>query len=272
MAITTLDGAIAGLQPPRAFLKASATAEGAGTFHSLFLVAGQPGAGATPPAYTAGSGYTCTNSTTGSLPFTDPGGGSQTELFKVAAAGATAGTLILYDRLWTCSGLTTAAATTLNITTPGTIPSRDADGAALGPGVELWGEVYTAPGATGATWTVSYTDQGGTAGNTASYTHPANAEAVGQMFPFTLAAGDTGVRAVASFTTSISSGTAGSIGLTLLRRLATLPLASPNLAQVLDMAAIGMPRIYDSSCLALMVMCSATNTGIITGDAVWTQG
>jgi hypothetical protein len=168
--------------------------------------------------------------------------------------------------------LTTAAAATLNITTPGTIPSRDADGAALGPGVELWGEVYTAPGATGATWTVSYTNQAGTAARTASYTHPANAESVGQMFPFTLQAGDTGVRAVASFTTSISSGTAGSIGLTLMRRLATLPLASPNLAQVLDMAALGMPRIYDSSCLALMVMCSTTSTGIITGDAVWTQG
>lgn len=271
MAITTLDGAIAGLQPPREFYKASATSEGAGTYHSLFLVAGQPGAGATPPAYTAGSGYTCSNATTGAIPFTNPVSG-ESELFKVSGAGATAGSLILYDRLWTCSGLTTAAAATLNITTPGALPARDALGATNGDGVGLWGEVYTAPGATGATWTCSYTNSAGTAGRTATYTHPANAETVGQMFRFTLAAGDVGVRSVQSFTTSISSGTAGSIGLTLARRLAILPMAAPNVAQVLDMAALGMPRLYDGTCLALMVLCSTTSTGIVTGDVIWTQG
>lgn len=271
MTITTLDGAIAGLQPPAAFYKASATSEGAGTFHSLFLVAGQPGAGSTPPAYTAGSGYTCSNSTAGAIPFTNPSSG-ETELFKLAAAGSTLGSLIVYDRLWTCSGLTTAAAATLNITTPGALPSRDAGGTTDGVGVELWGEVYTAPGATGATWTCTYTNSAGTGSKTATYTHPANAESVGQMFRFTLAAGDVGVRSVQSFTTSGTSGTAGSIGITLLRRLAILPFTAANVAQVLDMGALGMPRLYDGTCLALMVLCSATNTGVITGEAVWTQG
>jgi hypothetical protein len=272
MAITTVDALIAGMVPPRQFLKSSATAEGAGTWHSLFLLAGTPGAGATPPAYTAGSGYTCDRTTQGAFDFVNPGGGSETVLARVGVAGATVGTLIVYDRLWTCSGLTTAAAATLNVTTPGTIPSRDANGATAGAGVELWGEVYTAPGATAATWTVSYTNQAGTSGRTATYSHPANAESVGQMFPFTLAAGDTGVGAVASFTTSISSGTAGSIGLTLMRRLATVPITTANVGATLDALGCGAPVIYDSSCLALMVMASTTNTGIVNGELVWSQG
>lgn len=270
MAITTLDGAIAGLIAPRPFLKASATSEGAGTFQSLWLTAGNPGAGVAPPAFSAGSGYTCSNATQGAIPFTDPA--STTELFKVSAAGATVGTLILYDRLWTCTGFGTVVTTAQNITTPGNLPSRDAGGTTNGDGVELWGEVYTAPGATAATWTVSYTNQAGTASRSATYAHPANAETVGQMFPFTLQAGDYGVRQCASFTASISSGTAGSIGITLLRRLATIPLPVANIAQILDFGAVGMPQLYNGTCLALMMMCSTTNTGLVTGDVVWTQG
>lgn len=272
MAITTLDGLIAGMVPPRTFYKASATSEGAGTFHSLFLVAGLPGAGSTPPAYTAGSGYQCTGATAGAMPRVNPTGGSEARLARLGLAGATAGTVIVYDRLWTCSGLTTAAAATLNITTPGTIPSRDANGATVGDGVELWGEVYAVPGASAATWTVSYTNTTPTSGRTATYSHPANAETVGQMIPFTLAAGDTGVSAVASFTTSVTSGTAGNIGLTLLRRIAEIPISLVNGGFLLDGVSAGLPKIYDDSCLCFMVMCSTTNTGIITGTMVESQG
>jgi hypothetical protein len=267
VAITTLDGVIAGAQAPQPFWKISATAEGAGTWHSLWAVAGTPGAGSTPPAYTAGSGYDCTNATMGALPFTNPGTGTS-YLTQFAGAGATIGTLILYDRLWTCSGLTTAAATTLPITTPGTI-SRNYSSYI---GTEIWGEVYTAPGSTTATWTVSYTNQAGTSGRTATYTHPANAETVGQMFPFTLAAGDTGVQAVASFTTSVSSGTAGSIGITVLRRIAEIPLSVANVGGVLDLGSLGFPEIKNSACLALMVQCSATNSGAIVGQYACSQG
>lgn len=266
MAASSLDQIAAAL--PGQFLpfyKATQTTEGAGTWHSLWKAAGNPAAGATPPAYTAGSGYSPTKATAGAFPFNNPVGGLISQLAKISACSSVAGTLILADRLWTCSGLTTAAATTLNITTPGTIPSRDENGAALGKGVELWGEVYTAPGATGATWTVSYTDQDGNTGNTATYTHPANAETVGQMFPYQLASGDSGVRAVASFTTSISSGTAGDIGISLIRRIVEVPLTLANIPTLLDWASAGLPRIIDDSCLFFMVMCSTTTSGNISG-------
>lgn len=272
MAISSLDALLAGLKSSECFLKAQASSEGAGTFHSLWLVAGRPGAGVTPPAYTAGSGYTCDRTTQGAIPFTNPGAGQNSHLARAGAAASTIGMLIVYDRLWTCSGFSTTVTTPQAVTTPGSLPPRDANGGTDGVGVELCGEVYGAPGATGATWTVSYTNSDGVAGRTATYTHPANAESVGQMFPFLLQAGDTGVRSVQSLTCSVSSGTAGNIGLTLHRRIAEIPITLANVGQVLDPTALGLPRLYDDSCLALAVMCSTTNTGTITGSITVAQG
>lgn len=266
MAITTLDGIVAGLLPPFQFVKSSVTTEGAGTWQSLWKVAGLPGSGSNPPAFTAGSGYVPDDSTAGAFPFANPVSGNN-YLARFGAAGSVAGTLIIYDRLWACSGLLTNTVSAQTITTPGN-PGRVTDY----KGVELWGEVYTAPGATGATWTVSYTDQDNNSGATATYTHPANAETVGQMFPFTLAAGDNGVRSVASFTCSVSSGTAGDIGLTLLRRVAELPLTVPNVAAVLDAVAAGFPVLPNDACLALMVQCTAATSGLILGSFNMAQG
>lgn len=269
MAITTLDGLVAAMKPPIGFYKASQVAEGAGTFHSLWKAAGYPAAGANPPAFSAGSGYIPTEATQGAMPLVDPAAAGY--LARFGAAGATVGTLILYDRIWACSGFGTVVTTAQNITTPGTV-DRDANDGSLGDRVELWLEVYTAPGATGATWTVSYTNESGTAGRSSAYTHPANAESIGQMIPMPLQAGDKGVRAVASFTASVSSGTAGDIGITLLRRIAEIPLVIANVGQVLDGVALGLPRLYPDTCLALMVQCSTTNTGIIAGTIVPADG
>lgn len=252
------------IQPELDINKASVTTEGAGTFQSLWKVAGLPPAGANPPLFTAGAGYTNDDTRLGAWPYTNPSGGATKYMAVADALGTLGGTLIIYDRLWTCSGFGTVVTTAQTITTPGTIPARDANGAALGAGVELWGEVYTAPGATTATWTVGYTNEAGTAGRSATYTHPANAETVGQMFPFILQASDLGVRAPASFTASVSSGTAGDIGLTLLRRIAKIPLVA-NVATILDWASLGLPRIIDDSCLAMQLLCTTTTSGIILG-------
>lgn len=272
MAITNQDGLIAGLRLPQPLQKASLTAEGAGTFSSLWKVAGVPTAGSNPPAFSAGSGYTMTKATTGAIPFVDAPGGQNSNLAQVGVTGATIGTLLIYDRLWACSGFTTNITTLQSITTPGSIPSRDLNGASNGDAVELWLEVYTAPGATGATWTVTYTDQGGTGSVTTTYAHPANAESIGQTMPLILAAGDTGVRAVASFQCSVSSGTAGDIGITLRRRIAEIPITLANVAQIFDWAQLGLPRIYDDSCLEFVVQCSTTNTGFLLPSIVIAQG
>jgi len=268
--ITTRDGLIAALAGAQRFdlFKTSTTSEGAGTWHSLWALTGYPPAGSTPPAKTAGSGYIPTKSTTGAIPWTGPAGGSKTYLGQLVASFATAGALIIYDRLWACSGFDTTLTTAQTVTTPGTVDRPDT----TGEGVEIWGEVYTAPGATTATWTASYTNTAGTAGRSATYTHPANAESIGQLFRFTLQAGDTGVQSVQSLTCSVSSGTAGNIGITLVRRIAMLPGPIVNVAQLADFFTLGGGEIPDNACLALAVQCSTTNTGNVLGQVSVIQG
>jgi hypothetical protein len=264
MAITTEDGLIAALAAGERFSwhKQSATAEGAGTWHSLWKIAGYPAAGASPPAFTAGSGYTPTRTTLGAFPFSNPTNNAY--LGKLGLTGTVVGSLIVYDRLWACSGFVTNSVSTQTVTTPGNLPSgRDP---LSGDDVEPWLEVYSAPGATGATWTLAGTDSGGNSVNW-TYTHPANAESVGQMMPFTGGtATERGIRQVTSLTCSISSGTAGDVGVTLLRRLAEIPITTANLSAVFDAFALGLPEVYDDACLALMVQCSTTSTGLMLGQ------
>lgn len=262
MAITTMDQLLAAMPGQhRHFQKASVTSEGAGTFHSLWLASGLPGAGTCPVScHQAGgsSAYIAGASTLGALNYVNASAPQGNYLAKTQVSMATVGTLILYDRLWTCASLLTAASP-VTITTSGCVSRGGTDD------IELWLEVYTAPGATAGTWTVAYTDAINGSGRSASYTHPANAETVGQMMPMNLQAGDTSVISCSSFSVSASTAT-GNIGITLLRRLAEIPVVSAGTGIVLDSFGLGLPSIPNDACLGFMVFCSTTNTGQILGS------
>jgi hypothetical protein len=86
------------------------------------------------------------------------------------------------------------------------------------------------------------------------------------MVPFVLAAGDTGVRALASLQLSISTGTAGDFGLTLLRRVAEIPITLANIPIIMDLFSLGKPKIETDACLAMMIQCTTTTTGQILGS------
>lgn len=249
---------LAGMRPRWPFGTGSQTSEGLGTMHSLWKAGGFPTAGANPPLFSAGSGYVPTNATQGAFPLTNPASGNA-YFSRLDVAGATNGQLIIYDRVWACSGFATNTTSLQSITTPG-----DVGRYSTFEGIELWLEVYSAPGATGATWTIGYSNQANTSGRSAVYAHPANAESVGQMMPVAFQAGDVGVRSPTSFQCSVSSGTAGDIGLTLLRRVATIPIRADGVA--LDAFDLGLDRVLDDACLAMLVFCTATNTGLITGS------
>lgn len=229
--------------------------EGVGTFSSLWKCVGDPAAGATAAVYTgAVNTQICTRATTGALTgWNNPGGANGTYLAYQDGYAAATGTLIIADRLWACSGFVTNTGTSaVSVTNPSDIPARDDGGAALGVGVEPWFEVYTAPGATGATWTLTGTDEAGTTTRTWTYTHPANAETIGQMMPCYPGGGSPGLmgmRRLVSFTTSALTGTAGDIGVTLLRRLVTIPIASANVGFMADFGMCKLARIWPDSCL-----------------------
>lgn len=266
MAITldAIANALIAPTSPKNIQKASMTTEGAGLFQSLWKAAGFPVAGANPPVFTAGSGYIPTRATTGAVGQANAGSGNNLYVAGLSGNSTVAGTIILYDRVWACSGFGTVITSLQSITTPGTLTSaRDPNN---GLDIEPFLEVYTAPGATTATWTITGTDSTGTTGRTWLYTHPANAETVGQLIPLGAANAGTavgGMRAPASFQASASSGTAGDIGITLMRRLATFSVPLANVGgQSQDAFATGLPEVPDDACLMFATQCTTTTSGL----------
>lgn len=262
MTITTLDGLVAGLTAglKSTYQKDSAISQTSGRVMNLFRVGGQPAAGSNA---STGAGNTCTNSTSGALPIPTPGGGQSIYLATAGCTSTLTASIVLYDRLVEARGLsgTTTTAQTINSTA---LPSRATGGA----NVELWLECYTDLGATpSATVTASYTNQAGTAGQTATLLRsgiPATLRA-GQMVPFGLASGDTGVRSVESLTSTTSTGTAGDYGVTLLRRILTIPVAAAS-ATALGWGDINLPVIDSAACLAVMFINSSTSTSAFTAE------
>lgn len=265
MTLSTYSSCIAGAMPEINFYKASATAKGAASWQSLWTTAGFPAAGSTPAAYTAGSGYTPTSATTGALRYTNPTSGNS-KITNLWVSGSTSGTLIIYDRLWSCSGMSGTVATAQAVTTPGAITRYTSDY----PGVEAWLEVYSALGSTATTATLTYTNQSGTPSQSGTAAVVASM-VVGQMIPFTLATGDTGVQQVTSVTLAATTGTTGSFGVTLLRRLAEVPIVVATKTCV-DLLSLGVPTIQDNACLAFAIQATATSTGIIMGGLTYSQG
>jgi hypothetical protein len=268
MAITTLAGLKTQMLGARkcVFYKPAATAEGAGTFHSLWTPAGFPGAGATPPLYTAGSGYIPTNATTGAISLPDPPAGKDLRLAYVdicAAVGsqATYGSLIVYDRLWHCSGIPTEPADTYAITTPEDEPITRGD--LDGRGVEMWLETYDFPGATGGVWDVAFLDAVNSSVSTATYAHPANSESVGQMMLMRLPEGTSSVQYPIEVVINTGSGSAGNVGITLLRRIASIPIGIWYGKVRIDFLSLGLPKIETGACLACMWQCNGTATPVL---------
>lgn len=235
-----------------------------GQYVSLWTAIGSPGAGA---AQGTAAGAVPTSATAGAISFTNPASGNS-YIAKAYVASSITGTLILYDRLAHGSALSGTVTTAQTIASPAlTRPS------ATGSATEMFIEWYTATGVTATTATVSYTNQSATSGQTSgAATVPSNAPA-GLMSPIPFAAGDTGCNAIASLTLAASTGTAGNFGYTILRRLAMIPCALANVAQIFDVFMLGMPQVYNSACIAAMFLIgSGTAAPTITGQFSLVQG
>jgi hypothetical protein len=267
MAITTLDGAIAGMAPPVYFSKAVTGNLVAGRPFSPFYLAGIPGAAVAPTPGLAGAALT---SYAGQLPI--PAASGNTHLARFSGVdSAQAGVLLLCDRLWHNSGFTITATTAQTVNSVA-FPARDRNGSTNGEGVQLGVEISTATGAGTPTITANYTNQAGTAGKTATNsTATVASSAAGTFYPIGLAAGDTGVRSVQSLTLS-ATWTSGTMHLVAYRVLATLELPAAGIPNAVDALTSGMPRLYDTSVPFLIFIPQTTTTTQLSGSVVYTQG
>jgi hypothetical protein len=271
MAITTLDGVIAGFQPPKPIIKNGVTmaAVGAQRGYTPWYVAGNPGASTATAVGLNGEAVTpALGSTNGRIPRTNPPGGSA-YLGRLAISASTAGTLWLIDRLWQNSGLVTTS-TSAQAITPAALPSRDGAGGTNGANVMAAVEWSGAGGAGTPTVTLTYTDQDGNTGATGTLTGVASPP-LGTFEIFTLAAGDTGIRAPTSFIQS-ATRTSGAMHLVLFRMLAQIEVTAANIGNAIDALTSGMPQIFNDSVLQLVWFPSATTATNFQGSYIETQG
>lgn len=268
MAFTTFDSVALGALPGREFVKAATPTLVAGRPHSLFYLAGIPGAASAPSPGLAGAALT---SYTGQLPYTNPTGGNECRLARLQAGATIAGQLLLCDRLWHNSGITitSTGAQTVNSVA---WPARDADGSTNGNQVLIGVEVSAATGAGTPTLTVGYTNSAGTASRTATNIIATVASsAIGAFYPIGLQAADVGVRSIQTYQQS-ATWTSGTIHLVAYRVLARLELPVAQTPNAIDPLTGLLPKAYDNTVPFLIFIPATTTASVVTGYVVWTQG
>jgi hypothetical protein len=268
VAITTLDGVIAGTTPPQDFLKTTGTMEAIAILHSLAYTSGVPSAAVAPSPGMAGAALTTYD---GQIPFANPGAGNS-YLSRLVAGATAVGALTLYDRLWHNSGIAVTTTTSQTVTSA-TWPARDRNGATSGDGVLVGLEVSTATTNVSpvTTITMSYTDEAGNSGRTATIpSFPASALA-STFVPFSLDTGDLGVQSIQSVTLGTSLG-AGAVHLVAYRPLAMVGVSTVNNTSEINAITGGFPRLYDNTVPFLLWRPTATATATVYGQLSVAQG
>lgn len=260
-------------------LTATAT-DAAGYSYGFFKDAGRPGAYSlgTPGVNgvvtdcsvvgTAGSGGSLS---LGAQKFVNASSGTLW-LSSVSLTSAAVGTYMLIDALWYNTGLVVTTTTAQAVVNP-TLPARDANGSSNGEGVEL--ALYTTTANTNAavisTTSAIYTDSDGNSPNTASFFAAVGFQApatpvIGTWMPFNWAAGDTGIRTLASITLATSYG-AGGLTAMLYRPLATVGVSVVN-TPTTYVPDVSVP-LYAGSCLLWVAIGNpATTAPAITAATV----
>lgn len=275
MAITTLDGVIAGGQIPAPILKVGATTAAVGSqrAYTPWYANGNPGASVTNTAGVNGQAVTPALNTpvnviAGKIPRNNPASGNA-HIGRFQAAASTAGTLWLVDRLWQNSGLSTTLTTAQAITAAALLP-RDGTGTTNGVGVFAGIEWAVAGGAGAPTVTLTYTSQDGTAGRTATFTGVASPP-VGTVEIFSPTAANGGVRAPSQYQAS-ATRTSGTMNLVLFRFIAPLNLSIANIPDAIDFVTGGGVKIHNDSVLQLLWFPTVTTATTIVGQYIETHG
>ena len=249
--------------------KASIASQAAGNYVSMWRATGQPGQGAVPT-----TAAVCTTALTGAMGFAQQTAPATSYgAYMEVVTGNSAMTVEIHDRIAHMGGLngTLTTAQTVGIDLSPLLSTSNV-GVRIGDAnysdVQWWLEWYTATGSTAATATVAVTYGDGTSGNLTAISLAATRPA-GFMVSLNalIPAASSGkyIRAVNTVTLSVTTGTAGSFGVTATRiRMASMcPVA--NLKTISNWADLGFPEIGNSACLFPVVLTSTTSSGTLRG-------
>lgn len=256
MPLTSLDSYIAApKQEVTIFKTASRTAVALIPF-GVFDLAGSPGAGTLAVGNTA-NGVVPTDATAGYPTINAFQASAKGYIATVDFASSVACRLAVYDVLFAAGAYAFNANVTL--ASQPSFSSRVPGGTDF-KGLEIWIEAVTA--FTGnQTITVTYTNQDGTTGRSTGAIATGVAPIAGRMLRLPLQAGDTGVQAIETVVSSVS--TVGTFNVYVMRPIwsaGRVRVANDADAHGLDKT--GMVELFENSALKLVVTADSTATGL----------
>jgi hypothetical protein len=274
MAITTIDGLLAGFTTGRQKTPISKSAilnMTVGGSGSYWRAAGNPQQPQIPNAT-----ETYNNMSLGGINFANPPAGQSTYIARLMLASTTTGTVEIHDRL--------AAAPQVAATNTTVVQPVNLDLATLGDNiaqrkgradyssVQWWLETYGGGGTSGTFLTVTYTNHLGQTGLTLSMSLPANWR-IGALLPI-IQNNPTGdfIRAIESVKLSGSMNVNSTFGVLATVQRTEISTPVTNVGTLLDWSQLGMPLVYDSSCLMFIGNASGTTLGALSGAITLVQG
>lgn len=265
MAITTLDGVIAGCEPAQYFFKYVTAAPNTRS-GSTFNAAGIPGAAVIS---TAGLGGEALTSYPGQIPFTNPPVGQKAYLARLAIAPRAQTVLTLCDRVWHNSGFNVTTTAVQNFTGCPNF-NRDINNATgVGEGIQVGVEYYAAM-ASSASISITYTNSAGVSGRTGSTGGLNTGMTTCSFAGIQLQTGDTGVRSIQSASISAAAAS-GTVSFVAYRPITIIGVNRDSSAYAIDPLTGGLPEIFNDSVL-FFTMSSSSAPFALTGSITFTKG
>lgn len=257
MAILTLDQLWAASKQAADLKKTASRTAIANTWHSVFDLAGSPGAGTLAGSSTT-AGVVPTDATAGYPTINAFGGTNEGYLSSVEFSNSVACRIRVFDRLFLAGAYAFNAAQAL--TGQPSFLSRVPGGAAINTAgeTEIWVEQVTAATGNQAV-NVTYTNQAGVPTQTTGAVGVGAAPAVGRCWQLPLAAGDRGVAAINNVAGSVA--TAGTFNVMVLRPLWTGRVKIANDGDIHDWFRTAGRKLFEDSALYMLISPDSTATG-----------
>ncbi len=252
--IVSLDGYIASAKQRVTWNKTASRTTVATGWFSLFELAGNPGAG-TLAGTSVTAGVVPDDTTAGFPPVNTFGGSAIGRLSKIEFGSSVACRISVFDMLWKGGAYAFNASQALSAqpSFSARVPGTDYKD------LEIWAEQVTA--ATGnQSVTVTYTNESGATGRSTGAVGIGSAQTVGRCWQLPLQAGDAGVQQITNVVGSVAS--VGTFNVLVLRPLWSGRVKIANDGDVHDLLKTGMPRVYDTSALFVMVCADSTTSGV----------
>lgn len=172
------------------------------------------------------------------------------------------GSLWLYDRLWGAGAISLTSLATTTFSGQPSYTGRLLSGPDY-TGLDVFLEFTASVSATATTVTVGYTNELGTPGRSSGAV-TVTSFGVNRLYAMPLQDGDKGVSQIESVTVGGTVATAGACNVIVGRRLASLHSEVDNISDSANWDLLGMPQVFDTSCLWLVPVHTLNTTGVLS--------